>query len=146
MDAWVIWIAVACAFGIGEVVTRSLFLASFGIGALAAAAVAAVGGGTVVAGAVLVLVAVLLLLFVRPVARAHLGRAAAPRTGAAALVGRRAMVVERISNAEAVGCVRVDGEVWTARAETADAVIEAGTAVTVVDFRGATAIVAERDG
>ena len=38
------------------------------------------------------------------------------RTGAAALVGRPAMVLERIANDEGVGCVRIDGgEVWTAR-------------------------------
>ena len=38
------------------------------------------------------------------------------RTGTAALVGKQATVLERIANGEGVGCVRIDGEVWTARA------------------------------
>ena len=37
------------------------------------------------------------------------------RTGAAALIGKQAIVLERIVNDEGVGCVRIDGEVWTAR-------------------------------
>lgn len=143
MDAWIIWILIACAFGVGEIVTTSFFLAPFGVGALAAAIVAAVGGGAVIAGAVFILVSVLMLLFVRPIARAHLNTPAQIRTGTAALIGRRAMVVERISNDEAVGCVRIDSEVWTARAYDDDEIIEAGRPVTVVEIRGATALVAE---
>jgi membrane protein implicated in regulation of membrane protease activity len=52
-------------------------------------------------------------------------------------------VVERIANSEGVGCVRIDGEVWTARAYDEDEVIEAGKRVQVLEIRGATALVAE---
>ena len=65
------------------------------------------------------------------------------RTGTAALVGRNAMVVERIANDEGVGCVKLDGEVWTARAYDEDDVIEQGRRVQVVEIRGATALVSE---
>ncbi len=65
------------------------------------------------------------------------------RTGTAALVGRHAMVVERIANAEGVGCVRLDGEIWTARAFDDDDIIEPGTRVHVLEIRGATALVSE---
>jgi len=143
MDAWVIWVIVACLFGAGEIASTSFFLGPFAIGALVAAVVAAVGGGAVAAAAVFILVSVLLLLFVRPIARAHLRTPAQIRTGTAALVGRRAMVIERISNDEAVGCVRIDGEVWTARAYDDDEVIEAGTPVQVIEIRGATALVSQ---
>jgi membrane protein implicated in regulation of membrane protease activity len=143
MDAWVIWIIVACLFGVGEIASTSFFLGPFAIGALVAAIVAALGGGAVAAAAVFILVSVLLLLFVRPIARAHLRTPAQIRTGTAALVGRRAMVIERISNDEAVGCVRIDGEVWTARAYDDDEVIEAGTPVQVIEIRGATALVSQ---
>jgi membrane protein implicated in regulation of membrane protease activity len=77
----------------------------------------------------------------RPVA--HRSRRLPPqiRTGAAALIGKRAIVLERIANHEGVGCVKIDGEVWTARAYDEDAVIEAGERVEVVEIRGATALV-----
>jgi membrane protein implicated in regulation of membrane protease activity len=65
------------------------------------------------------------------------------RTGGAALVGKRALVTERISNHEGVGRVRIDGEVWTARSLDEELVIEPGTSVQVIDIKGATALVME---
>ena len=64
-------------------------------------------------------------------------------TGSAALVSRRAMVLERIANEEGVGCVRDrGGEVWTARSYDEDEVIEVGDRVEVkVEIMGATALV-----
>ena len=50
------------------------------------------------------------------------------RTGTAALVGKQAMVLERIANDEGVGCVRIEGEVWTARAYDEDEVYRGGQA------------------
>jgi len=143
MDAWVIWILVAVAFGIGELATTTFVLAPFSGGALVAALVAAIGGGAVVSWAVFIVVSLLLLWVVRPIARAHMRTPAQLRTGTAALIGRRAIVLERIANDEGVGCVRIDGEVWTARAYVEDQVIEAGTPVEVIEIRGATALVSE---
>ena len=53
------------------------------------------------------------------------------------------MVLERIANDEDVGCVRIGGEVWTARSYDDEEVIEAGRKVQVVEIRGATALVSE---
>jgi membrane protein implicated in regulation of membrane protease activity len=143
MDAWVIWILVAVAFGIGEVLTTTFVLAPFSIGALVAALVAAIGVGAVGSWATFIVVSLLTLWFVRPIARSHLRTPAQLRTGTAALIGRRAIVLERIANDEGVGCVRIDGEVWTARAYEEDRVIEAGTPVQVIEIRGATALVSD---
>ena len=52
-------------------------------------------------------------------------------------------MLERIANDEGVGCVRIDGEVWTARAYDDDHVIAVGTNVDVVGIKGATALVME---
>jgi membrane protein implicated in regulation of membrane protease activity len=91
---------------------------------------------------VFVLASVIVVGSLRPVARRHRRLPPAIRTGAAALVGRRAMVLERIANEEGVGCVRIEGgEVWTARSYDADEVIDAGERVEVVEIRGATALV-----
>jgi membrane protein implicated in regulation of membrane protease activity len=85
----------------------------------------------------------LTLLIARRIARSHRRRAHQIRTGTAALVGKHAIVLERIENTEGVGCVKIDGEVWTARALHGDEVIERGTRVEVVDIKGATALVSE---
>jgi membrane protein implicated in regulation of membrane protease activity len=143
MEPWLIWLIAAVIFGVGEIFTLSFFLAPFAGGAAVAALVAAAGGGEIASAAVFLLVSLVLLAGLRPIARRHLRQPAQLRTGTAALVGRTATVVERIANSEDVGCVRIDGEVWTARAYDEDDVIEAGKRVQVLEIRGATALVAE---
>jgi membrane protein implicated in regulation of membrane protease activity len=88
-------------------------------------------------------VSVAVLGALRPVARSHLRQPPALRTGTAALVGRTATVVERIDNGGDAGCVRLEGELWRARAFDEDDVIEAGARVQVIEIRGATAVVAQ---
>ncbi|TMM01383.1 MAG: NfeD family protein [Actinobacteria bacterium] len=141
MDAWVWWIVIACVLAVGEVINTSFFLAPFAVGAAIAALAAAIGLATGGSLAVFLAGSLTLLLFVRPVARRHLTMPPQLRTGTAALVGRTAIVVERIANDEGVGCAKIDGEVWTARAFDDDRVIEAGERVNVIAIRGATALV-----
>jgi membrane protein implicated in regulation of membrane protease activity len=141
MDTWVIWLVAACVLGAGEMHTGGFFLAPFAAGAAAAAIVSLAGVGTPLAVVVFLLVSVLVLGTLRPLARRHRRLPPSIRTGAAALVGRNATVLERIANDEGVGCVRIDGEVWTARSYDEDEVIDAGERVQVVEIRGATALV-----
>ncbi len=68
----------------------------------------------------------LLLGIVRPIARRHVSMPPQLRTGTAALVGETAVVLERISNDEGVGSVRLKGQVWTARAYDDGSSYEAG--------------------
>ena len=141
MDAWVWWIVIACVLAIGEVMTTSFFLAPFALGATIAALASAVGLGVAASLAFFLAGSLGLLLFVRPIARRHLTMPAQLRTGTAALVGRTAVVLERIANDEGVGCAKIEGEVWTARAFDEDRVIEPGERVQVIAIRGATALV-----
>jgi membrane protein implicated in regulation of membrane protease activity len=141
MEAWVLWLIAAAILGVGEILTSGFFLAPFAGGALVAALLSAIGAGTAISLATFLVVSVLLLVALRPIARAHLRTPARLRTGTAALVGKTATVVERISEGE--GTVRIDGDVWTARAYDEDAVIEAGKRVHVMEIRGATALVSE---
>jgi membrane protein implicated in regulation of membrane protease activity len=143
MDPWVLWLIAAVVLAIGEIATLGFFLAPFAAGALVAALVSAAGTGTAITLIVFLLVSITALAALRPVARSHRRQPALSRTGTAALVGRQAMVVERIANNEGVGCVKLDGEVWTARAYDEDDVIEEGRRVQVIEIRGATALVSE---
>lgn len=125
----------------GELHTGGLFLGPFAIGALAGMVLSLVGAGTLAALVAFVVISVAVLVALRPVARRHRRLPARLRSGAAALVGRSAVVMERISNGEGVGCVKIDGEVWTARSYDDDEVIDRGEKVEVVEIRGATAMV-----
>ena len=141
MDAWIIWLVAALLLGAGELHARGLFLAPLAAGAAAAAAATLAGAGAAVSIVIFVLLSVLVLRTLRPLALRHGRPAVALRTGAGALVGHRAVVVERIADDKTVGRVRIDGEVWTARSFDDGAVIETGTVVEVVAIQGATALV-----
>ncbi len=143
MSGWVLWVVAACAFGVGEMLTSGFFLAPFACGAALASIVDVVGGGEIASVLVFVFVSLLTLAVVRPIASARLRSSPQIRTSTAALVGQDAIVLERIANDEGVGCVKIDGEVWTARAFDDGEVIEVGTRVQVLQIKGATALVTE---
>jgi membrane protein implicated in regulation of membrane protease activity len=142
MDIWVIWLVAACALGVGEMHQGGFYLAPFALGAALAAIVSLLGVGALLSGIVFIVASGMVFGTLRPVARRHRRLPPSIRTGAAALVGRPAVVLERIANDEGVGCVKIDGgEVWTARSYDQDEVIDAGERVEVVEIRGATALV-----
>src|SRR5207245_11256621 len=119
-----------------------LYLAPFALGALRAAILGLAGVGAGLSAVVFVAGSSFVFATLTPVARRHRHLPPAIRTGAAALVGRPAIVLERIANHEGVGCVKIDGgEVWTARSFDEHEVLEPGERVEVVEIRGATALV-----
>jgi membrane protein implicated in regulation of membrane protease activity len=141
MEEWVWWMVAAGVFAVGEILTLSFFLGPVALAAVGAAIVALAGGGLALQWAVFVALALASLAVLRPIARRHLRTPAALRTGTAALVGARAIVLERV-DADG-GQVKVQGEVWSARAFDDDEVMEPGTRVEVLKIDGATALVAE---
>jgi membrane protein implicated in regulation of membrane protease activity len=142
MDPWLVWLIAGVFASVGEILTVGFFLAPFAVGAFAAMLASLAGGGDVVQLLTFAIVTMASFGVVRPIARRHMHVPPQIRTGTAALVGQPAMVLERISNDENVGSVRLDGEVWTARAFDDDLVIAQGTKVQVIEIRGATALVA----
>src|SRR5665213_935542 len=142
MEIWIIWLVVACLLGRGEMHQGGVYLAPFALGAALATIVALLGVGAPLSAVVFLAASGIVFGTLRPVARRHRRMPPSIRTGAAALVGKPALVLERIANDEGVGCVRIDGgEVWTARSFDEDEVIDAGEHVEVVEIRGATAVV-----
>jgi membrane protein implicated in regulation of membrane protease activity len=142
VDVWIIWLVVAALLGIGEMHQGGFYLGPFAIGAGLATILGLLGAGAPVTAVAFLLASGIAFAALRPVARRHRRLPPSIRTGAAALIGRPAIVLERIANNEGVGCVKIDGgEVWTARSYDEDEVIDAGERVEIVEIRGATALV-----
>ncbi len=143
MDLWVIWIVVAVAFAVGEILSLGFFLAPFAGGALLAAAVDAAGAPDIASVAVFLVASAALCGGLRPIVRRHTRMPPAIRTGTQRLLGETVMVLEEIDNDRDQGTVKLAGEIWTARSYLDDHAIPAGTRVEVVEIRGATALVTE---
>jgi membrane protein implicated in regulation of membrane protease activity len=138
---WVLWVVLAAALAIGEVLTLGFLLGMLALAAVAAGVVAAVGGGLVIQLLVFIVASIASLALIRPVAKRHLRTPASIRTGTAALVGAKALVTERVDDLG--GQVKIGGEVWSARAYLDGQVIEPGARVEVAKIEGATALVYE---
>jgi membrane protein implicated in regulation of membrane protease activity len=138
---WVFWMIAAGALAAGEIVTMGFFLGPIAIAAVLAAVVALLTDSVAVELAVFSVAAIASVGVLRPIARSHMRTPAQLRTGTAALVGRRAVVLERVDANG--GSVKIGGEIWTARAYDEDHVMEPGMRVDVMKIDGATALVAE---
>jgi membrane protein implicated in regulation of membrane protease activity len=141
MEDWVWWMIAAGALAVGELVTVSFFLGPIAAAALLAAVVAVAGAGLAAQWIVFIVASVASLGILRPIAKRHIKMPARVRTGTAALVGSRAIVLERV-DADG-GQVKIGGEVWTARAYDEDDVLEPGVRAHVMKIDGATALVSE---
>src|SRR4051795_5411843 len=95
VSAWVIWLIVAAGLAVGEGATLGLVVGLVALAAVVAAVVALVAPVAVQLLA-FILVAVGLVALVRPIAQRHLRTPIPIRTGTAALVGAKALVLERV--------------------------------------------------
>lgn len=140
MPAWVIWAIVSVLLAVGEIFTPGLFfLGPIALAALAATVTAAVGGPIWLQIVVFGAGSFASVGFLRPIARAHLTMPRAMRTGAAALEGARAVVLQPVNSRG--GRVKIGGEEWSARSYVPDEEFEVGTEVEVAQIQGATALV-----
>ena len=139
---WLIWVLIAVALAVGEVLTPGLFfLGPVALAAGAAAVADLLGAGTIGGLIVFIVCSIASLAILRPVARRHIRLPAISRTGTDALVGRKAVVTRRVDGVG--GRVRVGGEEWSARSYLGDQVLVEGQTVDIVQIEGATALVAE---
>jgi len=142
MPGWVIWAIIAVLLALGEIATPGLFFAGLvALAAIPAAIVDVLHGPAWLQVLVFIAGSLASLGVLRPVARAHLHMPALSRTGTAALVGARALVLERVDTNG--GRVRIGGEEWSARSYMDDQVLEPGARVEVAKIEGATALVYE---
>lgn len=121
-----------------EILSGDLFLLMVGVGALAGAGTEWIFGNTIVSCAVFALVGIGLVTFARPWLKRRL-HGELVHTNADALIGRKAVAVSLV-NAQG-GQVRLDGDVWSARAFDDQRTISPGDSVTIVEIAGATAVV-----
>lgn len=139
-QAWASWLGLAVLLGMLELVSLDLFLAMLAGGALVGAVTALVGGPLPLQLVLALISAVGLLGVIRPsvVRRLHSGPTL--KTGAEALIGKRATVLRELVHGTP-GRVKIEGEEWTAEPYDEDDRIEPGEVVDVVQIKGATAYV-----
>ena len=133
----IFWLVVMILFLILEMITISLVSIWFVGGSLAAFLVSFAVSNIWIEAGVFLGVSLVLLLLIRPMAR-KLGvkQKDQIRSGAQALVGKRALVTETIDNLHATGAVQVNGQFWSAKAVDDDEIIRKDTVVMISEVDG----------
>ena len=139
LGTWLIWMAVAAVFIIGEIFTLGFFLLWFGIGAAVAGILAMFGlGGSWQWGAFAVVSGVLFVLSRRFAER--FSKKQPPGIGADRFIDKKGVVLEEVDNIKNTGRIRMGKEEWRAESDTGE-VISVGKMVEVTKLVGTHVVV-----
>ena len=135
----IMWAVALVLLLIVEGATAQLVTIWFAAGALAALIAAALKAPLWLQITLFVVVSAVTLIATRPIVKKITNRKA-ESLNADRIIGRQAIVTERIDNLEGTGSIKVDGLTWTARSAD-DSVYEPGSQVTIDKIEGVKAIV-----
>jgi len=135
----IVWIILAVAFLVVELVTVGMVSLWFMIGALVALLASAVGAPSWLQILLFLLVSVVCFAFLYPRLKHFVGRNR-QATNADMVLGKTCVVTQKIDNIAGTGAVSVDGKTWTARSNDGS-VIDADALVRVEQIQGVKLIV-----
>ena len=135
----IFWAAAIVVFVVVELATVGLASIWFALGSLCALIAALLGAPVWLQIVWFVIISVATLVSTRPLVRKYIN-SKTQATNADRVIGRTAVVKERIDDLAATGAVLADGKMWSARTVDGSAV-EAGALVTVRAIQGVRLIV-----
>ncbi len=136
----IVWLVILVVLILIELATMGLTTVWFAGGALVAALIAVFNGPLWAQIGAFVVVSLLLLIFTRPIAMKYFN-VDRTKTNTESLIGKQAIVTERIDNLKSQGSVIVNGLQWTARSLQHNQDIQEGAVVEIRDIQGVKLIV-----
>lgn len=134
-----VWTILAIVFAVLEGITLGLTTIWFAMGSLAGMVMAMLGFGVPVQLTAFMVFALLTFAFIRPLAQKVL-KVGNTKTNVDSLIGKRGLVHVAITPYK-VGQVKVNGQIWTSKAELDDAEIPVGQEIEVLRVDGVKLIV-----
>lgn len=135
-----LWLGILAVLLIIEAATVGLVTVWFAGGALAAAIASGAGAGAGTQWLLFLAVSLVLLFFTRPLAVRYMKRGI-PRTNVNSLIGKKAVVIQKIDNLSQTGQVRINDIEWMARTESDGETIPEESVVEIEAVRGVKLIV-----
>lgn len=133
---WVVWLVIAVIMVVIEIVTTGLATLWFAVGAIVAMIMdlcgAPVVSQVVVMAVVSIVCFILCMIWVRPKLES-LRKKNVQKTNADRLIGREGIVIVPLNATEGKGQVKVDGQIWSAKARED---LKEGTKITVRSIEG----------
>lgn len=131
----VTWIVLGLVLCAAEIFIPSFFIFWFGLGAFAAAGASFFLDLTFQI-VIFIAVSAVLLIFTRPIVmKTLLKKGSSRKINIDEIVGKRAMVVERVDPIKGTGMVKINGELWRALTED-NSTVNVGDYVTILRVEG----------
>lgn len=141
MDYYIVWLIIMVICLIVEAITMGLTTIWFSAGAFVAMILSLLGIPLGIQIAAFLIVSIASLIYVYPLVK-NIIRPGKEKTNYETVINKIGIVTETIDNINALGQVKVDGQIWTARAFD-NVVIEEGKQVTILEVKGVKLMVKE---
>ena len=145
MNPEYVWLAIIIIMVVVEAITMGLTVIWFAFGGLAALIAALLGAALWIQILCFLVVTVLTLLLTRPLALRFL-KPNLNKTNVDAVPGKVGKVIETILPMEGTGQVKIEGQIWSAKAEDGISVMPEGSLVSVVKVEGVKVVVRPSTG
>jgi len=138
---WYIWLIAAGIFFVSEMATEGFLICWLGAGAVLAMLTSFVCENVFVQTIVFVTSSILLILLTKPLVNKYMKNSKTIVTNSNALIDKTGIVTISIDPLEAIGQVKVNGQIWSAKSEE-NTIIEKDTKVKILKIDGVKLIVA----
>jgi len=136
---WSLWLIAAGIFFIVEIATTGFLIFWLGVGSIFAMITSFLTDSIIVQTIVFVVSSCILIPLTKPLADKFTGKKSVP-TNSYSLINKRGIVTVDINPIEAVGQVKVNGEIWSAKTDDGT-IISKGTEIEVIRIDGVKLIV-----
>lgn len=137
---WQFWLILSGIFFVFEMATVGFLVFWLGIGALAAMIISFFVDNIIIQTAVFVVTSIALIFFTKPFVKKFAKPRVNVKTNAYSIIGKNAIVTKEIDSNNAVGQIRVGGDVWSAKTENEE-IIPAHAEVKILRIDGVKAVV-----
>ena len=141
MEMWLIWLIVAGAMFLLEIMTVGFLVMWFGIAALFTMVISFFFPENILLQTIFFLVSsTLLILFTKPLVKKFIQKDSLQPSNVYTVLGKKALVTSEIDPLKGTGQIKIDSDVWAAKSENDD-VIPVGSKVEILKIEGVKVIV-----
>lgn len=137
----IVWLIIAAALFIGEMICPIFFMFWFAIGALVALVVSLITSNIIIQTGVFLAVSIILVIFMKPLTNKFFKTKAKDDLNMNGIIGKTAIVIKTIDNLKGTGEVKIHGETWSAVTENDGEIVEAENKVEVLKVDGVKLVV-----
>ncbi|MFP4456381.1 MAG: NfeD family protein [Clostridia bacterium] len=136
-----VWIIIILAMVIAEIITVGFFPITVAVGGIFALLISLITDVIWAQVLVFLFSSIIFFMFLKPLINKLFPPKEGTKTAVERLIGQTGVVISKIDNKKNIGQIRVSGEIWSAKSNDDNVIIEEDLAVEIIDVQGVKTIV-----